>query len=109
MQPTGISRSIIVALGAWLAVGGCSAPLISCPLVADSHSHHDCCPRNQPSSALTACPYFVAVKVAPADAIAPANTENAPVLAVIPEFTPVFRSTLQNQHNLYLSIGILRI
>jgi hypothetical protein len=105
----GMSRFIIVVLGAWLAVGGCGAPLMSCPLLEESAQHHDCCPHGEPSAALTECPYFVAVQVVSVDGAAPAITDLAPMLAVLSAFAPVFHSPLQDQHNLYLGIRVLRI
>jgi hypothetical protein len=51
----------------------------------------------------------VAVKVAAVDAIVPANAEIASALAAIPEFAPTLPSSLEDRHNLYLSIGVLRI
>jgi hypothetical protein len=104
-----MSRFIIVAFGAWLAAGGCSAPLVSCPLLADSQPHHDDCPHHKPSPTLTECPSFVAVKVAAVDAIVPANAEISSAPPVVPQFPPILHSLLQDQHNLYLSIGVLRI
>ena len=104
-----MARFLSVALAAWLAIGACSAAPDACPLLGDSQAHHDCCPRSKSTSALIDCPYFVALKVAPVDAITPANAGIALMLAAAPQFTPLLHSSLQDRRDLYLSIGVLRI
>src|SRR5277367_4036678 len=103
-----MGRFLIVVVAVWLAIGGCDAPLMSCPLY-DSGPHHGCCPRNSPIQGLSACPYFVAVKVAPVSAIVTARVSTAPAPAMIPEFISGTASLVQDQRDLYLRNRILRI
>jgi hypothetical protein len=103
-----MGRFLIVAFAAWIAIGGCGAPLISCPLY-DSASHHGCCPRNSPVQGLSACPYFVAVKVAPVSAIVIAGVSSALVPAAFSELQSGTTSLIQDQHGLYLRNRLLRI
>jgi len=103
-----MGRFLVVTLAAWIAIGGCSAPLISCPLY-DSVSHHGCCPRNGPLKGLSACPYFVAVKVAPVSAVVTARVPAAPAPASFPELEAGITSLVQDRHGLYLRNLVLRI
>src|SRR5277367_890258 len=103
-----MGRLLGVLLAAWIAFGGCSAPLISCPLY-DSVSHHGCCPRNSPNQGLSGCPYFVALKVAPVSAIVIAGVSTASTPATFSELHSETQSLVQDQHGLYLRNRILRI
>jgi hypothetical protein len=59
---------------------------------------------------LTDCPYFVAVKVSPVDTAAPTLTHLAlPILIAYPQFAAEIYSRVENQHDLYLSVRVLRI
>jgi hypothetical protein len=54
-----MTRFIIVALGAWLGLGGCSTPLVACPLVADSQPRHGCCPHLERIKGSRECDLFL--------------------------------------------------
>lgn len=102
-------RLLIVALVLWLAVGGCSTILLSCPLKASTEANHECCPRNQPTGGLKDCPFFVAVQAAIPDVGMTPVEGPAPLLDVSVEWVPAALAFTHTQHHLFLSIGVLRI
>jgi hypothetical protein len=101
-------KFLIIVMVAWLSIGACAAFVTACPLVTESQSHHDCCPRHTTAS-LTSCPYFVATKVATVSAAPPLKSAPLPTLAVPSCFKAVFHSVVQDQHDLHIAIRVMRV